>query len=101
MGLYLLNQFKDIITNESVGIYRDDGLAVVHKYSDQQMDRLRKNIINFFKKHGPQITIEINLEITDFLDIYRDLENDKMISPTHTENLTTHLYTYTWNLIIL
>ena len=85
MGLYHLNQFKDIITNESVGIQRDEGLAVVHKYSGHQMDRLRKNIINFFKKHGPQITIEINLEITDFLDIYRDLEDDKMKkSSTHT-----------------
>ena len=40
-------------------------------------ERLRKNIIDFFKQHGFQITIEINLKITDFLDIYLDLENDK------------------------
>ena len=77
VGLFLLNQLEDIITNGSVGVYRDDGLAVVHKYSGPQMDRLRKNIINFFRQHGFQITIEINLKITDFLDIYLDLENDK------------------------
>ena len=77
VGLYLLNQLKDIITNGSVGVYRYDGLAVVHKYSGPQMDRLRKNIIAFFKQHGFQITIEINLKIADFLDIYLDLENDK------------------------
>ena len=41
------------------------------------MNRLRKNIIDFFKQHGFQITIEINLKITDFLDIYIDLENGK------------------------
>ena len=41
------------------------------------MDRSRKNIIDFFKQHGFQITIKINLKITDFLDIYFDLENDK------------------------
>ena len=41
------------------------------------MDRLRKNIIAFFKQHGFQITIEINLKIPDFLNIYLDLENDK------------------------
>ena len=77
VGLYLLNQLKDIITNGSVGVYRYDGLAVVHKYSSPQMDRSRKNIIAFFKQHGFQIPIEINLKIADFLDIYLDLENDK------------------------
>ena len=59
-GLYLLNQLKDIIINGSFGGYRDDGLAVVTKYSGPQMDRFRRNIIAFFKQHGFQITIEIN-----------------------------------------
>ena len=77
VGLYLLNQLKDIIASGSVGDYRDDGLGVVHKYSGPQMDRLRKNIIAFFKQHGFQITIEINLKATDFLNICLDLENDK------------------------
>ena len=76
VGLYLLNQLKDI-TNGSVTVYRDDGLAFVHKYSGPQMDRSRKNIINFSKQHGFQINIEINLKITVFLDIYLDLENNK------------------------
>ena len=39
------------------------------------MDRSRQNIIAFFKQPGFQITIEINLKVTDFLDIYSDLEN--------------------------
>ena len=60
VGLYLLNQLKDIITNGSFGGYRDDGLAVLTKYSGPQMDRLRKNIIAFLKQHGFQNTIEIN-----------------------------------------
>ena len=68
---------KDIITNGSVGVYRDDGLAVVHKYSGPRMDRSRKNIIAFFKQHGFQITIEINLKVTDFLNNYLELENNK------------------------
>ena len=49
VGLYLLNQLRNIITNGSVGVYRDHGLAVVRKYSGPQMDRLRKNNIDFFK----------------------------------------------------
>ena len=63
VGLYLLNQLKDIITNGFVGVYRYDGLVVVHKYSGPQMDRLRKNIIASFKQHSFQITIEINLKV--------------------------------------
>ena len=47
--LHLLNQLKDIITNGSIDVYRDDGLAVVHKYSGPQVDRLRKIIFDFFK----------------------------------------------------
>ena len=77
VGLFLLNQLEDIITNGSVGVYRDDGLAVVHKYYGPQMNRLRKNIINSFKQHGFQIRIEINLKATNFLDIYLGFENDK------------------------
>ena len=77
VGLQLLNQLKDVFTNGSVGVYRDDGLVIVHKYSGPQMDRLRKNTIAFFKQHGFQIAIEINLKVSDFLGIYFDLENDK------------------------
>ena len=66
---------KGIITNRSVGVYRDDGLAIARKYSGPQMDRSRQNIVAFFKQPGFQITIEINLKVTDFLDIYSDLEN--------------------------
>ena len=72
VGLYLLNQLKDIITNRSVGVYRITVLS-----SRTNMDRSRQNIIAFFKQPGFQITIEINLKLTDFLDIYLDLENDK------------------------
>ena len=94
LGLYLLNQLKHIIKNWSVGAYRDDGLVVVHKHSGPQMDRLRMNIIEFFKQHGFQIRIEINLKITDFLIL-------KMIKSSYTEKLTRHLYAYTVNLIVL
>ena len=92
VGLILLNQLEDIFTNGSGGVYRDDGLAVVHKYSGPQMDRLRKNIIDFFKQHGFQIIIEINLKITDFLDIYLDLENDKFY--TYRKPNDTPLYVH-------
>ena len=60
VGLFLLNQSEDIIINGPIAVYRDDGLAVVHKYPGPQMDRSRKDIIGFLKQHSFQITIEIN-----------------------------------------
>ena len=77
VGLHLLSKLTDLVTDGSVGLYRDDGLAVVHKYSGPQMDRLRKKIIDVFKQHGFQITISIGLKSTDFLDILLDLENNR------------------------
>ena len=77
VGLFMLTQLNELITNGSVGLYRDDGLAAIHRYSGPEMDRLRKRVIDLFRFHGFQITIDINLKITDFLDVQLDLENDK------------------------
>ena len=77
VGLFLLSKLTDLVTNGSVGLYRDDGLAAIQNYSGPEMDRLRKKIIDLFKQHGFQITISIGLKSTDFLDIMLDLENDK------------------------
>ena len=41
------------------------------------MDRLRKDIINIFKSEGLSITIEINLDETDFLDVSLNLTSNK------------------------
>ena len=77
VGSFLVNQLEDIITNRSVGVYKGDVLAIVHKSCGPQVERLRKNFINFFKQHGFQNTIKTNKKINDILDIYLDLENDK------------------------
>ena len=74
VGLFMLNKLNELVTNGSVGLYRDDGLAAVHNYSGPEMDRLRKQIIDLFKLHGFQITIDINLKTTDFLDVQLDLQ---------------------------
>ena len=61
----------------NVGLYRDDGLAVVRNLSGPQTDRLRKRMVQCFKDNGLQITVEINLHVTDFLDVTLDLPGDK------------------------
>ena len=74
IGLYLLFGLKKFIKKEHTALFRDDLVAVVN-LTGPQVDRLRKNLIEFFKKHGLSITIQLNIKQTDFLDLYMDLES--------------------------
>ena len=69
VGLYLLNMIKPLLGSSNVGLYRDDGLATVHKAYCPKVDRLRKDIISLFKDEGLSITIDTNLIETDFSDV--------------------------------
>ena len=42
-GLYLLNKIKPLLGSSNVSLYRDDGLAIVHKANGPKVDRLRKD----------------------------------------------------------
>ena len=67
VDLYLLNQLRDIIKNRSIGVYRDDSLVSCAQIFWPSNGEIKiKNDIEFFKQHGFQIMIEINLKITDF-----------------------------------
>ena len=78
VGLYLLYEcLAQLFGKGNVGLYRDDGLAVVRNLSGPQTDRLRKRMVQCFKDNGLQITVEINLHVTDFLDVTLDLPADK------------------------
>ena len=76
VGLYLLDNLKTIIKNENIGLYRDDGLAVV-KMSGQKTENIKKKIHKLFNENDLKITIEANLIKTDFLDATFDLSNNK------------------------
>ena len=69
VGLYILNELKDEIKKEDMGLYRDDGLMVVKNKNGHQSDKIRKNIIQIFKNIGFKIEIITMLKIVDFLDV--------------------------------
>jgi hypothetical protein len=77
VGLYMLNQLQKHIPAEQVGLYRDDGLAIIQKANGPKLDRIRKKIIETFKKEGLKITIEIDLTEVDFLDVKMNLASGK------------------------
>ena len=55
--LYLLDKLSNLLGNENVGLYRDDGLAAINSCSGLVLDRTRKKIIALFKKEGLNITV--------------------------------------------
>ena len=85
VGLFLLHQLKQLIPQTDVGLYRDDGLAIV-KASGPEIDRLRKKVICLFKSNSLNVTIETNVTKTNFLDVTLDLSTKSFKSynkPSH------------------
>ena len=78
--LYLLGKLASLIGTKNVGLYRDDGLAVIHQANGPKMDRKRKDIIALFKSERLSITIDTSLIETDFLDVSFNLEMDNFFS---------------------
>ena len=76
VGLYLLDKLSSLLGKDNVGLYRDDGLGVVRSKSGRRLDKLRKDIVQLFKEEGLTITINMNLQIADFLDATFDLSNE-------------------------
>ena len=63
VGLLLLNDLSVLLGKDNVGLYQDDGLAVVDKATGPKLEKLRKDIIAIFKKRGLSITIDSNLKM--------------------------------------
>ena len=75
VGLYLLWRMKEIIPEGRGGLYRDDGLVVVHG-NGQDVERIRKKLIKLFHEEGLKITSECNTTVVDYLDVIMDLQNN-------------------------
>ena len=79
VGLYLLDKLSNLSGKENVWLYRDDSLAAINSCSGLVLDRTRKNTITLFKKEGLNITIEVNLAETNFLNITFNLVTEKYL----------------------
>ena len=71
-----LHKLSDVFGQENVGIYRDDGLAILQNKSGPQLEHIRKELIQIFKLYNFQITTECNLNYTDFLDVTFNLKEN-------------------------
>ena len=67
-------RLKDLF-GENVGLYCDDGLAVLNTKSGRLCDKVRKELIRSFDDLGLKITVLTNQTHTNFLDLTFDLTN--------------------------
>ena len=75
VGLFMLNLIKKKFKKENIGLYRDDGLALLRNKNGHQNDKFRKELTALFKSHKLNLEIKCNLKVVDYLDITFDLQN--------------------------
>jgi hypothetical protein len=73
----MLDKLKQHIPAHQIGLYRDDGLAIIPQSNGPKLDKIRKQITATFKKEGLKITIETNIVEVDFLDVTLNLDSRK------------------------
>ena len=48
-GIYIFSQLSNLLPQEDIGSYRDDGLILLRNTNGQLTDRIKKNVIKLFK----------------------------------------------------
>ena len=77
VGLFILNHLGKSFGKENIGLYRDDGLAIIKNKSARLADKTRKELHKAFEQFGLKITAESNLHVVNFLDVTFDLSTRK------------------------
>ena len=90
VGCYLLSQLTQI-PEINIGLYRDDGLAVLNQ-TPQKIEKVKKEICKIFANNNLRITIEANKKIVNFLDVTLDLTTERF--KPYSKPATTPLYVH-------
>ena len=57
VGLFMLDMLSKLFEKNSVGLHRDDGFSISRNYNGHQNDKVRKDLINLFKKY--QLSLDV------------------------------------------
>ncbi|PFX25800.1 hypothetical protein AWC38_SpisGene9547 [Stylophora pistillata] len=90
VGCYLLSQLATI-PEINIGLYRDDGLAVINQ-TPQKVARIKKQICMIFAQNNLRTTIEANKKIINFPDVTVDLITGRF--GPYSKPATTPLYVH-------
>ena len=76
IGLYASSKLRHLYNYKDIGLYKDDGLAIISRKNNQELEGLKKNTIKTFNELGFKITIDIGATKYNFLDISLDIANN-------------------------
>ena len=88
VGLYILDRLQKTYMSSQIGLYRDDGLAIIKYKNNQDFENIKKQTIEIFKNIGSSITIDIRMTRCNFLDNTLDLANSCYM-PYRKKNFST------------
>ena len=77
VALFILNHLGQKFGKQNIGLYRDDGLAILKNKSARLADKTRKELHEIFEQFDLKITAEANLHVVNFLDVTFDLSTGK------------------------
>ena len=85
----MLSLLSKRINKDHIGLYRDNGLAILKNASRPEAEKLKKKFQKLFKEKNLDIIIQCNLKITNYLDITLNL-NDGLCRPYRKLNEKTN-----------
>ena len=74
-GNFLLHMLSEKYERKNLALYRDDGLAIFKNVNGPVSEKIQKNFCNLFIDHDPELTIQCNRKVVNFLDVTLNLEN--------------------------
>ena len=87
-----LSKLVTLIGTKNVGLYRDDGLAVIHQANRPKIDRIRKTVITRFKSEELSVSIDKNWIGRDFPEVSFNLEMDKFFPCSKPNNTPLYIH---------
>ena len=84
-GIFILHQLSRVYNNNNIGLYRDDGLAVLKNIGGSQEEKIKTHFQNIFRKNNLNIIVNCNLKVVDYLDVTLNL-SDGLYKPFHKPN---------------
>ena len=60
VGLFILNHLGNSFGKENIGLYRDDGLAIIKNKSGRLADKTRKELHKAFEQFGLKIILGLS-----------------------------------------
>ena len=69
IGLFIPKNLEYKFGKENVGLYRDDGMAILKIKPARLAEKTRKELQKCFENFGRKMTAEANSHIVNFLDM--------------------------------